>query len=831
MSGFFASNETTRWGGLLKQAISNVETTFDTLLEQNSQNAQSSQNRGAANDANAEVETYVDPITGDVTIVQRQKKVPKNITPASTSTPSPASPTHIPRQSSDLSARLAAVMADKAGARRSTSSRPSSIISTSSDTKNDSPAVPLTSVSQDDHVAESPKQPSASPAPSNAEQPHEKPLNDEAIPIENFADNAPNNVSEEQVTAALNNALPFSETAEGGVTTETAKASLNTDAKESDHNNETKKGDLKKEMTKEDPDAETSKDDLNTEATEDGVDKETTEGGPNLQVEAGTETSRDLDRILEQREKQLLQAMETIAKLHDQMHQTQKEHESEIKEIEKLLLKAQESSGKSSGPSNYQMKKLENTINDLKRQISTKDEQIQGLMNEGEKLSKNELKHSNTIKKLRAEKNDQEKTITEMQKKIDKTSADLVDANAKYMKLSEGEKRLQESVSTLSTLTEEQTRHINKLETEALAAKDRYTQLQAKLDSTLEGLEEDKSKAKRESEEAHAAALEKEIKANDRLHKEMSKVRELQIALQRAEEQSGSREDNLRSEIAELQQRLQLAENHVNDISTDVEEATAPLLRQIEQLQTQHSLTVKSRDQTEQSLILRLQEAEQERDKVNKTLETLRAEHASMSERLGKCETELMAERQVKATIAAQLEEQQLAKSMLESRLADMEEHAESRSTDVGKDAEYWKNYYEAQMQEAVEAEAKKWQQKLNEERANSESSSPSPAPSDEKSLTDYEKRNWLAHLPYVNGQDVSYVNSSPRSSIDDTSSRSGAYTSSRHPRVVIDRYEASIRQLENQLEFRNTQFDSLTQSRDELAEEVLQMTLEMEKL
>lgn len=39
MSGFFGSNDSTsRWGGLLKQAISNVETTFDSLLEQPQQN-------------------------------------------------------------------------------------------------------------------------------------------------------------------------------------------------------------------------------------------------------------------------------------------------------------------------------------------------------------------------------------------------------------------------------------------------------------------------------------------------------------------------------------------------------------------------------------------------------------------------------------------------------------------------------------------------------------------------------------------------------------------------------------------------------------------------
>lgn len=35
MSGFFGTNDSkSRWGGYLKQAISNVETTFDSLLEQ-----------------------------------------------------------------------------------------------------------------------------------------------------------------------------------------------------------------------------------------------------------------------------------------------------------------------------------------------------------------------------------------------------------------------------------------------------------------------------------------------------------------------------------------------------------------------------------------------------------------------------------------------------------------------------------------------------------------------------------------------------------------------------------------------------------------------------
>lgn len=43
---FFGSSDSTRWGGLLKQAISNVETTFDSLLEQqNNEQAQQQQQR------------------------------------------------------------------------------------------------------------------------------------------------------------------------------------------------------------------------------------------------------------------------------------------------------------------------------------------------------------------------------------------------------------------------------------------------------------------------------------------------------------------------------------------------------------------------------------------------------------------------------------------------------------------------------------------------------------------------------------------------------------------------------------------------------------------
>ncbi|KAI8142120.1 hypothetical protein BJV82DRAFT_148186 [Fennellomyces sp. T-0311] len=181
------------------------------------------------------------------------------------------------------------------------------------------------------------------------------------------------------------------------------------------------------------------------------------------EVEADKPDTDKKDTILQQREEQLFQAMQNIANLHDQIHTLQEQAEkqaseraraqTQLEELESQLTKANRP-----GPGN--VKKLESTIEDLKQQLATKTEQVQGLMEEGnyqrglldplltlcligEKLSKTELKHTTTIKKLRAEKQDHDRAVAELQKKIDRLSTDLVEANAKIIKATELEKRLQ----------------------------------------------------------------------------------------------------------------------------------------------------------------------------------------------------------------------------------------------------------------------------------------------------------------------------------------------------------------------------------------------------
>ena len=443
-----------------------------------------------------ETETYVDPITGMVTTVERPKKK------------KPPVPTASPRSSQDLSSRLAAVMADK--------------------------------------------KPSTSPSPS---------IKTESLETETKKD----------TTDIPSEPTPSS--------------------------------DEKKE--------------LDTQPPADPSDESETTVEKPIEIE---DKKRQMDRILEQRETQLFQAMETIAKLHDQIHQMQEETDQKQTLIQQLETEkdqlAQENSQAGSAPQLMKsVKRLESTVEDLKRQLADKDDKLQGLLQEGEKLSKAELKHTTTIKKLRGEKSEAEKSVNELTKKLEKAQADLALSAEKETKLTEQEKKLQASVKLLNDLTEQQTRHINKLESEKQQLTKKLSETEVALKTATDSIEQEKQKAQIEAEQVNAAALEKEIKANDRLHKELTKqqqdaelleaklrkeVRELQIALQAVEEQAGTREDQLRKEVADLQLRLQLSDTKMDDLTVHVDEATAPLLRQIEQLQTQHAIAIKSRDEAEQ---------------------------------------------------------------------------------------------------------------------------------------------------------------------------------------------------------------------------------------
>lgn len=257
--------------------------------------------------------------------------------------------------------------------------------------------------------------------------------------------------------------------------------------------------------------------------------------------------------------------------------------------------------------------------------LKEKDEQIQGLMEEGEKLSKQQLHSSNIIKKLRAKDKENENIIAKLKKKVKELEEELQHLKQILDGKEEVEKQHRENIKKLNSVVEHQEKDLGRLQVDMDELEEKNRSIQAALDSAYKELTDlHKANAAKDSE-AQEAALSHEIKAKEELSAALEKVQEearqqqealaiqvgdLRLALQRAEQAAARKEDYLRHEISELQQRLQEAENRNQELSQSVSSTTRPLLRQIENLQATLGSQTSSWEKLEKSLTDRLGESQ-----------------------------------------------------------------------------------------------------------------------------------------------------------------------------------------------------------------------------
>lgn len=288
----------------------------------------------------------MDPISGMVTTMQRPKSsskpagtVSRNIEKESQDPQrSLADTSTSQRSSSDLSARLAAIMAEKS--RQGKTSRPSSIRSTDTNKQAD------TIDGNDTEVVEM----NTSPNQAADKHPDAMVVNEDEssrIAAEPKGEEKENNDPVASVETSENEDL-------------CGTSSVETQTPNADDSS------LNKATTTESNDSAA----LGNECTMPAISNDSS------------------DSILKQREMQLLQAMQTIAKLHDQIHSLQEEAEKQQKENQIVLaeleaMKANNSKANGSAADQRQIRKLEAQVEDLKQQLASKSEQIRGLMEEG----------------------------------------------------------------------------------------------------------------------------------------------------------------------------------------------------------------------------------------------------------------------------------------------------------------------------------------------------------------------------------------------------------------------------------------------------------------
>ncbi|XP_059385302.1 TATA element modulatory factor-like isoform X3 [Carassius carassius] len=313
--------------------------------------------------------------------------------------------------------------------------------------------------------------------------------------------------------------------------------------------------------------------------------------------------------------------------------------------------------------------------------IKEKEEQIRELLEEGEKLSKQQLQHSNIIKKLRVKERESDSQITKQTKKLKEQEEELKNLQQVLDCKEEVEKQHRENIKKLNAVVERQEKELSKLQTSSEELQENNRSLQAALDSSYKELAELHKASATKDSEAQELALNREVLAKEELSMALEKAQEeshlqqealanqvadLRLALQRAEQQQAKKEDYLREEISELQQRLQEAETRNQELIQSVTSATRPLLRQIENLQATLGAQTASWEKLEKNISDRLADAqaqlavsvEKERSATEELL-AIRATIASL-------ESQASLLRQEKGRLQGQLDAERMRREKLE---------------------------------------------------------------------------------------------------------------------------------------------------------------------
>uniref|UniRef100_A0A4W4FIV1 TATA element modulatory factor 1 TATA binding domain-containing protein n=1 Tax=Electrophorus electricus TaxID=8005 RepID=A0A4W4FIV1_ELEEL len=320
--------------------------------------------------------------------------------------------------------------------------------------------------------------------------------------------------------------------------------------------------------------------------------------------------------------------------------------------------------------------------------IREKEEQIRGLLEEGEKLSKQQLQQSNIIKKLRTKEKESEVKISKQTKKLQEQEDELKQLQKVLDGKEEVERQHRENIRKLNCAVERQEKELSGAQSENEELQEKNRSLQAALDSSYKELTDLHKANATKASEVQELALSREVQAKEELSLALDKAQEearlqqevlanqvadLRLVLQRAEQQQARKEDYLREEISHLQQRLQEAETRNQELSQSVTTATRPLLRQIENLQATLGTQAASWEKLEKNISDRLGETqlavavEKERS-ATEELYTIKAQLASL-------ESQNSLLRQEKGRVHGQLDAERARREGLEDESS--REHVE----------------------------------------------------------------------------------------------------------------------------------------------------------
>lgn len=329
------------------------------------------------------------------------------------------------------------------------------------------------------------------------------------------------------------------------------------------------------------------------------------------------------------------------------------------------------------------LRREQNKKSDAAALLKEKDEIISQVMAEGEELSRKQAAQEATIRKLRTQVRELEEEKQRMNSKIqvEETKVESIKRDKAAT-----EKLLQETIErNQSELAAQKEFYTNALsaakEAEALAEARVNTEAKVELESRLR-------------------------EAGEKENMLINTIDELRNALTRQEQEAAFREERLKRDHDDLQKRYQASELRYNELVTQVPESTRPLLRQIEAMQESAARREEAWTGVERTLNSRLQEAEAKAAASGEKERSINERLSQSLSRITVLETQITILRTEQTQLSRSLEkERQRASESRQEYLAIKEEAAiqEGRAKQLEEEIKELRARHKKELQEAAE--------------------------------------------------------------------------------------------------------------------------------
>lgn len=274
-----------------------------------------------------------------------------------------------------------------------------------------------------------------------------------------------------------------------------------------------------------------------------------------------------------------------------------------------------------------------------------KDYLICELKLEGEKLSKQILQHSNIIKRLRVKEREADATMKRQKEQLDETAEEMERLKKSLAAKDDVERSQIEAIHRLSSEN-------RKLERDAVVARNQLDDNIQRLKAVQTSFEA----ARRElTDKQHAAAelsrksvelvsLESKWSAAlQQQQQQQTELLQLRERLRQSESGTGLKEKQLRQENGNLLRRLEDAELRLEQDTQSVTDATIPLVRQLDALQTTLNVRSANWDRQERKLLEQVEQLESQCKRIREAEQTGRERTQELSDKTQQLEVRLCA--------------------------------------------------------------------------------------------------------------------------------------------------------------------------------------------